>query len=227
MQALQPLIADASDTVVISLQNGIGNEERIARYIGAIRTLGGMIITGFEIPQPGEVKVTVSADSTKIGELSNEITPRVRRIVAVFNEAGIPSDAVDNIQTHIWAKALYSAALNPLSAIFRVTYGKLAQPHAFAIIEDIIHEAFAVAKAENVTLFWDRAEDYLEFLQHTQIPQTEKHHSSMLNDIERGRKTEIAFLNGVFVKLGKKHHIPTPVNETIVREITFLEARGK
>jgi 2-dehydropantoate 2-reductase len=227
MKALQPLIAaDASDTVVISLQNGIGNGERIARYVGENRTLGGMVITGFEIPQPGEIKVTVSADTIKIGELNNEITPRVRKIVAIFNEAGIPSDAVDNIQTHIWAKVLYSAALNPLSAIFRVTYGKLAQPHAFAIIEDLIHEAFAVAKAENVTLFWDRAEDYLEYLRHTQIPKTEKHHSSMLNDIERGRKTEIEFLNGVFVKLGKKHHIPTPVNETIVRVIKFLEVRG-
>jgi 2-dehydropantoate 2-reductase len=227
LKALQPLIADASDTVVISLQNGIGNEEQIARYVGEKHTLGGMIITGFEIPQAGEVKVTVSADRTKIGELNNGITPRVRKIVAVFNEAGIPSDAVDNIQTHIWAKALYSAALNPLSAIFKVTYGKLAQPHAFAIIEAIIHEAFAVADAESVRLFWDRAEDYLAYLRHIQIPQTEKHHSSMLTDIERGRRTEIAFLNGVFVELGTKHHIPTPVNETIVRMIKFLEAQGR
>ncbi|MDI6811396.1 MAG: hypothetical protein QMD80_06985 [archaeon] len=57
--------------------------------------------------------MTVSAATTKIGELTNEITPRLRRIVALFTEAGIPTDAVDNIQSHIWAKALYSAALNP------------------------------------------------------------------------------------------------------------------
>ena len=128
---------------------------------------------------------------------------------------------------HIWAKALYSAALNPLSAIFKVTYGKLAQPHAFAIIEALIHEAFAVADAERVRLFWDRADDYLAYLRDIQIPQTEEHHSSMLNDIERGGNTEIAFLNGVFVELGKKHHIPTPVNDTIVRMIKFLEAQGR
>jgi len=225
--ALQPLISDESNTVVISLQNGIGNEELIAQYVGENHTMGGMVITGFELSQPGEVEVTVSADTTKIGELTNNITPRLRKIVTLFNEAGIPSDAVDNIQTHIWAKALYSAALNPLSAIFRVTYGKLAHPYSFAIIEDLIHEAFTVAAAEKVELFWARAEEYLDYLQRKQIPQTEKHHSSMLNDIERGKKTEIDFLNGVFVDLGKKHKIPTPVNETIVRLIKFMEASGR
>jgi len=89
-----------------------------------------------------------------------------------------------------------------------------------------MHEAFAVADAENVTLFWERAEEYLEYLRRKHIPDTGKHHSSMLNDIERGRKTEIDFVNGNFVELGKKHQIPTPVNDTIVRLIKFLEARG-
>ncbi|MEA2032960.1 MAG: 2-dehydropantoate 2-reductase [Euryarchaeota archaeon] len=222
MQELQPLIADNS--VVISLQNGIGNEEIIALYVGKEHTMGGTVITGFEMPKPGEVEVTVSADTTKIGELNNEITQRSRKIVAIFNDAGMPSDAVDNIRMHIWAKALYSAALNPLSAIFRVEYGKLTDPHSFAIIEALIHEAFEGAKAEGVELFWNSAEEYLDYLRREQIPPTEKHHSSMLNDIKRGKKTEIDFLNGVFVDLGKRHNIPTPVNETIVREIKFLES---
>ncbi len=225
MKALQPLISDESDTVVISLQNGIGNEECIARYVGEAHTMGGMVITGFELLHPGEVEVTVSAATTKIGELTNEITPRLKKIVAVFNEAGIPADAVDNIQSHIWAKALYNAALNPLSAIFRVSYGELAHHQSFAIIEEVIHEAFNVARAENIRLFWNRAEEYLEYLRREQIPLTEKHRSSMLRDIERGKKTEIDFLNGVFVDLGKEHGIPTPVNETIVRMIKFLEER--
>ncbi|MCW3134661.1 MAG: ketopantoate reductase family protein [Methanophagales archaeon] len=225
MQELQPLIDD--DSVVISLQNGIGNEEIIGKYVGEEHTMGGMVITGFEMPEPGEVEVTVSAATTKIGELNNENTPRLRKIVAMFNDAGIPSDAVDNIRMHIWAKALYSGALNPLSAIFRVGYGELANPYSFAIIEALIHEAFEVAEAEKVELFWNSAEEYLDYLRHEQIPRTEKHHSSMLNDIQRGKKTEIDFLNGVFVALGKKHDIPTPVNETIVRVIKFLESPKK
>ena len=222
MQELQPIISD--DSVVISLQNGIGNEEIIAKCVGEEHTMGGMVITGFEISKPGEVEVTVSADTTKIGELNNKITPRLREIVAIFNEAGIPSDALDNIRMHIWAKALYSAALNPLSAIFRVEYGKLSNPHSFAIIEALIHEAFEVAETEKIELFWNSAEEYLDYLRREQIPRTEKHRSSMLNDIERGKKTEIDFLNGVFVALGKKHNIPTPVNETILRVIKFLES---
>jgi len=134
---------------------------------------------------------------------------------------------VDNIQMHIWAKALYSAALNPLSAIFGVEYGKLTNPHSFAIIENLIHEAFKVAEAEKVELFWNSAEEYLSHLRHEQIPLTEKHRSSMLNDIKRGKKTEIDFLNGVFVALGKRYNIPTPVNETTVRVIKFLEFSKK
>ena len=222
IRELQPLISN--DSVVISLQNGIGNEEIIARYVGEEHAMGGMVITGFEISKPGEVEVTVSAATTKIGELNNKITPRLKKIVAIFNDAEIPSDAVDNIQMHIWAKAFYSAALNPLSAIFRVEYGKLSNLNSFAIIEDLIHEAFEVAKAEKIELFWNTAKEYLDHLRREQIPRTEKHRSSMLNDIERGKKTEIDFLNGVFVALGKKHNIPTPVNETIVRAIKFLES---
>jgi 2-dehydropantoate 2-reductase len=221
MQELRPVIT--ATPVVISLQNGIGNVERIAHYIGEERTMGGMVITGFEITVPGEVRVTVSADTTKIGEFNRGITPRLGRIVKVFQEAGIPTEAVDNIQKHIWAKALYNAALNPLSAIFRVNYGKLTNPLSFAIIEAVIHEAFAVAEAEKIALFWQSAEEYLDYLKTVQIPQTEAHRSSMLNDMKRGKKTEIDFLNGVFVALGKKHMIPTPVNETIIRIIKFLE----
>jgi 2-dehydropantoate 2-reductase len=220
---LQPVIT--GDSVVISLQNGIGNEELIARYVGEERTMGGMVITGFELKAPGEVRVTVSADNTKIGEFCTIITPRLGRIVAVFNEAGIPTEAVNNIQMHIWAKALYNAALNPLSAIFRVSYGKLANPFSFAIIADLIHEAFKVAEAEKVELFWSNADEYLNYLKNVQIPQTELHRSSMLNDIAHGKKTEIDFLNGVFIALGKKHTIPTPVNETIVRIIKFIEEK--
>jgi 2-dehydropantoate 2-reductase len=155
------------------------------------------------------------------------VTERSKRIVSLFNEAGIPSEVVDNIQMHIWAKALYNAALNPLSAIFRVNYGRLLDPNAFSIIRDLITEAIEVAEAEGVELFWKSAEEYLGYLKNKQIPPTEKHHSSMLKDIEQGKRTEIDFLNGIFVELGRKHEIPTPVNETIVRSIKFLEGSSQ
>lgn len=230
MEELKPLLAESPSTVVLSLQNGIGNVQTIAQFIGEERTLGGMVITGFEIvsEQPVvNVRVTVSADKTKVGELNGEITPRLLKIVDAFNNAGIPSEAVRNIHSHIWAKAIYNAALNPLSAIFKVPYGALSNENAFAIIERIVDEAFAVAKAENIKLFWDSPAAYLKFLREVQLPKTASHLSSMLKDIERGKKTEIDFINGVFVRLGKKHNIPTPVNEIIVRQIKFLEAKKR
>jgi hypothetical protein len=78
-----------------------------------------------------------------------------------------------------------------------------------------MREALDVAAAENVKPFWARAEEYLDHLRRKQIPQTERHHTSMLDDIERVKKTEINFLNAVFVDLGKKHNITTPVKESI------------
>ena len=227
MEELKPLLAESPSTVVLSLQNGIGNVQTIAKFVGEERTLGGMVITGFEIvsEQPVNVRVTVSADKTKIGALNGEITPRLLKIVDAFNNAGIPSEAVKNIHSHIWAKAIYNAALNPLSAIFKVPYGALSNENAFAIIERIVEEAFAVANAENIKLFWDSPAEYLKFLRDVQLPKTASHHSSMLKDIERGKRTEIDFINGVFVRLGRKYNIPTPVNEIILRQIKFLEAR--
>ncbi len=231
MKDLMPLLARSPSTSVLSFQNGIGNVQTIAKFVGEKRAIGGMVITGFEIDAGGdvEVKVTVTADKTKIGMLNGEITPEISKIVHTLNSASIPTEAVRNIQSHIWAKALYNAALNPLSTIFGVPYGELVsegQQNALLIIEDIVKEAFAVAEAENIALFWKKPEEYVRFLRDVQIPKTASHIPSMLRDIERGRKTEIDFINGVFVRLGKRHGIPTPVNETIVRQIKFLEMRN-
>ena len=213
------------DSVVLSLQNGIGNVETIAELVGKERTLGGMIITGFEWVRDAEVSVTVSGDKTKIGELNGEITPRLLEIADAFSTAGLPTEAVSDIQSHIWSKALFNASLNPLSAIFRVPYGELANPYTFAIIREIVKEAFAVAKAEHVKLLWGSYEEYLEYLEKVQLPRTAKHRSSMLKDIENGKRTEIDYINGIFVRLGEKHNIPTPVNETLVRQLKFLSVQ--
>ncbi|MCS4542045.1 MAG: ketopantoate reductase family protein [Euryarchaeota archaeon] len=215
-----------SDTLILSLQNGIGNCEIIEKYIPK-SVLGGMVITGFEIVKPGEVRVTVHAESVKIGELDGKITERAKRVVDMFNQAGIPTELSQNIRSVIWGKALYNSALNPLGAILKVKYGELAAGGTWKTIEKIIEEAFEVARAEKIELKWKNTDEYLEYLKSHQLPPTSEHRSSMLQDIEKGKKTEIDFLNGVFVELGKIHGIPTPVNETLVNLVEFLEKKSK
>ena len=104
-----------------------------------------------------------------------------------------------------------------------VPYGRLEDPAAWRIVEGIVGEAFAVVDAEGVRLPWKDAAGYLEYLRTFQLPATASHHSSMLQDITRGRKTEIDFLNGAVVERAKKHGIPAPVNATIADLIRFKE----
>jgi len=213
------LIRDA-DT--ISLQNGIGNEEILSRYTD--RVIGGMIITGFEWRGDAAVHVSVEAGPVKLGRFPGGMDARVEDLVSLIRSAGIRVEGSVEIRADLWGKTLYNCALNPLGAIMGVPYGKLANPASWRIIEQIVQEAFAVVEAEGLRLRWPTAADYLAFLKDVQLPATALHHSSMLQDLSRGRKTEIGFINGAVVEKGRLHHIPTPYNSCIVDLIQFRES---
>jgi 2-dehydropantoate 2-reductase len=209
------------NTDTVSLQNGIGNEEIISRYTD--RVIGGMIITGFEWRGDAAVHVSVEAGPMKLGRFPGGMDARVEELVALTGSAGIRVEGSANIRSDLWGKTLYNCALNPLGAIMGVPYGKLADPAAWRIVENIVREAFLVVEAEGVRLPWSTAGEYLAFLHDVQLPATALHHSSMLQDLLRGRKTEIAFINGAVAEKGSLHGIPTPYNSCIVDLIHFRE----
>ena len=204
---------------LVSLQNGIGNEEILAQYTD--RVIGGTIITGFEWRGPAQVHVTVEAGPIRLGRFPAGLDEGVTRLVALFRRAGLNVQASASIRTDLWAKTLYNCALNPLGAILDVPYGRLADEHSWSIIRRLIEEAFAVCRAEGIPLHWQAAADYLTYLRTVQLPATADHHASMLQDIQQGRETEIDFLNGAVVRLGEKHGIATPTNRTLVELIRF------
>lgn len=210
------------DTDTVSLQNGIGNEEIISRYTD--RVIGGMIITGFEWQNDAAIHVSVEAGPAKFGRFPDGTDSSTGTLVSLFNRAGIPAEESGNIRTDLWGKTLYNCALNPLGAIMGVPYGKLTAAPSWRIIGQIVHEAFAVIGAEGVRLQWSTADEYLAFLRNVQLPATARHHSSMLQDISRGRTTEIGFINGAVVEKGRLHGIPTPYNAFIVDLIRFRES---
>jgi 2-dehydropantoate 2-reductase len=209
------------DTEVMSLQNGIGNEEIIGEFTD--RVIGGMIITGFAWQGPGAVDVTVEGGVMKLGRFPTGTDPSVQQLVALVRSTGIPVEESRDIRSDLWAKTLYNCALNPLGALMGVPYGDLLSVHSWEIIRKITGEAFAVAAAEGASFPWKTAEDYLEFLRTVQVPSTAGHRSSMLQDLERERRTEIDFLNGAVVSRGADHGIPVPVNACISELIRFRE----
>ncbi len=204
---------------LVSLQNGIGNEEILREY--GDRVIGGTIITGFEWRGPAEVEVTVEAGPIRLGRFPGGMDAGVRTLVDCFARAGLRVEGSDTIRSDLWAKTLYNCALNPLGAIMDVPYGALADPHSWGVIEGVVEEAHAVCRAEGVSLPWETAADYLAYLHDVQLPATAGHHSSMLQDIRKGKRSEIDFLNGAVVRLARAHGLRTPVNATLSALVGF------
>lgn len=206
----------------VSLQNGIGNEEIIAGV--ADRVIGGMIITGFEWRSDSAVHVSVEGGPMKLGRFPAGTDSAVEALVDLVRQAGIPVEGTAAIRSEIWGKTMYNCALNPLGALMNVPYGRLAEPHAWAVIESIVTEVFAVARAEGISLAWPDPASYLAFLASTQLPNTAGHHSSMLQDLARGRPTEIDFMNGAIAAIGARHGIRAPYNTCIADLVRFRES---
>ncbi|MBN1417938.1 MAG: ketopantoate reductase family protein [Planctomycetes bacterium] len=212
-------------TIVVSLQNGLGNLEAIEHQLGTARAVGGRVIFGAAIQRPGAVEVTVYGGEVLLGSRNPGSQESIERLAAEFTRAGIPTRFVEDIDAPIWGKVLYNAALNPLGALLEVPYGVLGEHGSTrALMEEIIVEAFGVAAACGVHLPWEDPGAYVEHFWRDLLPPTADHRSSMLQDLEGGRRTEIDALNGAVVRLGAKRAAPAPVNAVMANLIRAAEA---
>lgn len=213
-------------TIVLALQNGLGNIETLHRYLPKQQVLAGRVIFGVEKHKQG-VKVTVSAEPTAIGETcEKKITPRVLRIVQELNTAGIPAQACRDIKMLLWRKVAYNCALNPLASLLNTHYGMLGEKAwTRKIMEAVIAEVYRVAKHKKVQMNPDTAQDYIREFYKTLLPKTYDHHPSMLQDLKAGRKTEIHALNGAVADMARQLGFKAPVNALLFRWIQTLEKR--
>jgi len=219
----------AHDGVVVSLQNGLGNVEAIAEYVSPEHLLAGRVIFGAQAIAAGHVRVTVYADPVLIGAAHGEnegaLAGRARLWAGHFAAAGIPSEFCGDVEGALWGKVLYNAALNPLGALLGVHYGALSEnAQARAIMDAVIDEVFAVAVAEGVHLPWPSPAAYRAAFYERLVPATFDHRSSMLQDLERGRRTEVDAINGEVWRRGAAHRIATPVNELLTALVQAREA---
>jgi 2-dehydropantoate 2-reductase len=224
--AIAPLLA--ADAVVLSLQNGLGNVEALEERFGAGRVLGARVIFGATLLAPGRARVTVYAEPVLVGPWSaGADDPRhaaARDWAARFAACGIPSEATDRLPAALWAKVFYNAALNPLGALLGVHYGALPErPEVRAAMDRVIDEAFAVAVAEGVALPWADADAYRAVFYDRLVPSTRDHRSSMLQDLERGRPTEVDAINGAIWHRAAARSMSTPYNETLTRLVHSRE----
>jgi len=213
------------DSLVYSLQNGVGNVETIARHAGEERTVGGRVIFGAKVEEPGLVRVTVYAEEVMLGPISDKTDfARIEEMAGWMSEAGVPALPTREIHKFLWAKVLYNSALNPLSVLFNATYGELADnPVTHRIMEEVIEEIFRVTRAAGIAMFWDDADGYKRKFFGEEVPATVAHRSSMLQAIETRRRIDIDALNGAVVRLGEKVGVETPVNRLLVELVRAKE----
>ncbi|MCX8073605.1 MAG: 2-dehydropantoate 2-reductase [Candidatus Binatia bacterium] len=216
---------------VVSLQNGLGNLETLSAHVEPRRLLGGRVIFGARIVEPGTVEVTVCAEPVRVGPfLREEVSAKkaAEHWAAEFERAGIPAEPCASIEAELWAKVFYNAALNPLGALLGCTYGLLSEnAETRAIMDRVIDEAFAVASAERVALRWGSAEEFRRELYAVLVPRTAAHRSSMLQDLELGKRTEIEAINGEVCRRGARYGVPTPFNELLTRLLLAADATAR
>lgn len=210
---------------VISMQNGCGNVEQLEAEFGISRSFGARIITGFEIKQPAQVTITVSADDVHIGScLPGTIPEPAATIAEAINRSGLPCKAVEDVHRSLFAKLLYNCTLNPLGAILGVNYGRLSEiEETKRVMNEIITETFHVITAVGAELEWESPEQYQKIFYDTLLPATYDHRPSMLQDLEQGKPTEIDALTGYVSKNGKAHGIATPYCDLLNSLIHFKE----
>ena len=210
-------------TVVMSLQNGLGNEEIIEEVVGKEHVLGGRTFAGGSVLAPGHVIANTTGKHTHIGELDGTPTERVARITEEFKRAGLLIDVSSNIVGVMWDKLLVNVATGALCGITRLPYGGLYKmPELKDCALEAVSEGIAVAEATGVKLSTKDPTDAW-FKASEGLPEDFK--PSLLQHLEKNLRTEIDFINGAVVSGGEKCKVPTPVNKTLVASIKGIEYR--
>lgn len=222
MRDLQPHLAGQDG--VVSMQNGLGNIELIQQAAPGM-AVGGRVIFGASTIEPGKVDVTVCADDVLLGPAFDG-PAGVEEVVEAFRSSGIPCRYEERILSYIWDKVLYNVCLNALATLLKTDYGSLGDdPGTRAVIERLVGEFYQVAAAEGVDLVSPGPREYLDRFQRDLLPPTRDHRSSMQEDVEQGRRTEIDALNGAIARMGAARGIETPANEVLTAMICFLAGR--
>lgn len=202
--------------VVLSLQNGVDNAQRLQAIVGAGRTvLPSVVYVASAMTAPGRVR------HLGRGELVLAPSAASAAIATAFRSAGIPTEISDNVAGALWSKLVLNCVYNPLSAISRLPYGAIVGSPGLDVAQvmtDIVRECQAVAQAAGVVLPADILATTLA-LAHS-MPQQ---HSSTAQDLARGKRSEIDHLNGFIVRQGEALGVATPVNLLLHTLVRLLE----
>jgi 2-dehydropantoate 2-reductase len=215
----------APDTIVVSLQNGVDNAERID-FAAGIRVIPAVVYIAAAMTGAGRVKHSGRGDLI-IGNPGNPSpkhdagTAELEEVAAIFTRAGVACRVSANITAELWQKLIMNCAYNAISALSSTKYGRIAEDAGtIEVIKQVIVEAVAVGNAVGVQLSSDSMIAAALKLGGEAMPEAV---SSTAQDIARGKPTEIDSLNGYLVRKGAELGVPTPVNQTLYNLVKLLE----
>ena len=214
--AVAPIVDKLPEGVtIVCVQNGLYAQNVVKDLVGdravvlrAITQVGGILV------RPGVV------DNTVKGYTLLEAHERAGAIAELLTEAGLDGRIVPDIKREDWRKVIFNCVINPTTSLLRSEVGSIVDPRLNTLKRQIVDECLAVASADGVVF----EEDFLVLID--KVFASSRTIASMQQDLMKGRKTEIDYMNGAVADLGQKFGIPTPVNAAMATMIRYLEAKG-
>jgi 2-dehydropantoate 2-reductase len=206
-------------TIILSVMNGIDSEERIGAIYGMDKVIYGLTL-GIDAVREGNAISYTNQGRILFGERKNtEMTDRVRRVSNLFTRAGIAHEIPPDMIRSLWFKFMINVGVNQTSAVLRANYGMLqSSPEARQLMESAMMEIIAIAGTLKVDLSEDDIKEWYKVL--GSLNPSGK--TSMLQDVDAGRATEVEMLAGTVIELGKRLGVPTPVNQRLFDELTRI-----
>ena len=203
-----------SGTAILVLQNGLGNEELVKSLVDPdVDVVRGLASTGVEFLSPGMIEVKLVRETVLPKTAAGE------KIGRLFDLCGLDVRLSERMDVEVWRKLTMNCVINPLTAVFRVPNTEIAVEGLREVRRGIVDECIRVAQKEGVILEGDLEEEIAK------AAASYSNISSMCQDIMKGRRTEIGFLNGKVAELGRRRGVATPVNDVLTSLIRFMEGK--
>ena len=217
--ALRPAVGPA--TAVLPLQNGVESTERLGRLLSPERVLVGTTLVRARLMAPGVVEESGSVPRVTLGEVSGEVTPRVRAVAAAFREAGVDATVTTDARLALWEKFAPLAALASITSACQLPLGTIRDTaEGAALFRTMLAESFAVGRAAGAAL----APDFQDRLLAHVLSAPPDAESSMQWDYARRGRVELEQITGTIVRLGRAHGVPTPHFDALY---AVLQARAR
>jgi 2-dehydropantoate 2-reductase len=220
--ALAPLVG--RDTAVITVQNGVDAVETVSRHVGREHVVGGAAYIMATVEAPGRIRHTAK-DTLLFGERDGSRSPRLAAFEAAAQRAGFGATLSTNIECDLWTKFVRLATWSGMTTAARSPMGVLREdPALMAMMSSALDEAIAVGRARGVPLPDSLPDETMTLVK--SFPDGSK--SSMLEDLEHGRRLELPWLSGAVARMGREAGVPTPVHQFIAAVLApFVAGRGQ